>query len=182
MSRVGRQPIAVPERVKVDIDGTHVTVHGPKGELSYDISPEMSLRLEDGRLLVSRPSDAPRHRALHGLTRSLIANMVTGVDVGFAKTLEIYGLGYRVEQRGANLVFSLGFSHPVEVPPPSGITLEADGTNRLHIRGSDKGLVGQVAADIRALRPPEPYKGKGIRYAGEVVRRKAGKAGRAVKG
>jgi large subunit ribosomal protein L6 len=182
MSRVGRQPIALPERVKVDIDGTHVTVRGPKGDLSRDVSPEMSLRLEEGQLLVSRPSDAPRHRALHGLTRSLIANMVIGVDTGFSKTLEIYGLGYRVEQRGANLVFSLGFSHPVEIPPPPGITLEADGTNRFHIRGSDKELVGQIAANLRALRPPEPYKGKGIRYAGEVVRRKAGKAGRAVKG
>ncbi len=121
MSRVGRQPIALPERVKVDIDGTHVTVRGPKGDLSRDVSPEMSLRLEEGQLLVSRPSDAPRHRALHGLTRSLIANMVIGVDTGFSKTLEIYGLGYRVEQRGANLVFSLGFSHPVEIPPPPGI-------------------------------------------------------------
>ncbi len=181
MSRVGRQPIAVPERVKVDIDGTRVIVRGPKGELSRDVSPEMSLHLEGGQLLVSRPSDAPRHRALHGLTRSLLANMVTGVDSGFTKTLEIYGLGYRAEVRGDKLVLSLGFSHLVEVPPLPGITLETEGTNRVHIRGSDKELVGQVAADIRAIRPPEPYKGKGIRYAGEKVRRKAGKAGRAVR-
>jgi large subunit ribosomal protein L6 len=181
MSRVGRQPIAVPEKVKVDIDGTRVVVRGPKGELSRDVSPEMSLHLEGGQLLVSRPSDAPRHRALHGLTRSLLANMVTGVDSGFTKTLEIYGLGYRAEVRGDKLVLSLGFSHLVEVPPPPGITLETEGTNRVHIRGSDKEMVGQVAADIRALRPPEPYKGKGIRYAGEQVRRKAGKAGRAIR-
>jgi len=181
MSRVGRQPIAVPERVKVDIDGTRVIVRGPKGELSRDVSPEMSLHLEGGQLLVSRPSDAPRHRALHGLTRSLLANMVTGVDSGFTKTLEIYGLGYRAEVRGDKLVLSLGFSHLVEVPPLPGITLETEGTNRVHIRGSDKELVGQVAADIRAIRPPEPYKGKGIRYAGEKVRRKAGKAGRAIR-
>ena len=181
MSRVGRQPIAVPERVKVDIDGTRVIVRGPKGELSRDVSPEMSLHLEGGQLLVSRHSDAPRHRALHGLTRSLLANMVTGVDSGFTKTLEIYGLGYRAEVRGDKLVLSLGFSHLVEVLPLPGITLETEGTNRVHIRGSDKEMVGQVAADIRAIRPPEPYKGKGIRYAGEKVRRKAGKAGRAVR-
>jgi len=181
MSRVGRQPIAVPERVKVAIDGTRVVVRGPKGELSRDVSPEMSLQLEGGQLLVSRSSDAPRHRALHGLTRSLLANMVTGVDSGFTKTLEIYGLGYRAETRGDKLVLSLGFSHPIEVPPPPGITLETEGTNRVHVRGSDKEMVGQVAADIRALRPPEPYKGKGIRYAGEKVRRKAGKAGRAAR-
>ena len=181
MSRVGRQPIAVPERVKVDIDGTRVIVRGPKGELSRDVSPQMSLHLEGGQLLVSRHSDAPRHRALHGLTRSLLANMVTGVDSGFTKTLEIYGLGYRAEVRGDKLVLSLGFSHLVEVPPPPGITLETEGPNRVHIRGSDKEMVGQVAADIRAIRPPEPYKGKGIRYAGEKVRRKAGKAGRAIR-
>ena len=181
MSRVGRQPIAVPASVKVDIDGTRVVVRGPKGELSRDVSPEMSLHLEGGQLLVSRPSDAPRHRALHGLTRSLLANMVTGVDSGFTKTLEIYGLGYRGEMKGGKLVLSVGFSHLVEVPPPPGIILETEGTNRVHIRGSDKEMVGQVAADIRAIRPPEPYKGKGIRYAGEKVRRKAGKAGRAVR-
>ena len=181
MSRVGRQPIAIPDKVKVEIDGSHVTVRGPGGELSRDVPSEMTLRLEDGQLLVSRSSDAPRQRALHGLTRSLLANMVTGVDSGFSKMLELHGVGYRGEMRGDKLVLSLGYSHPIEVPPPAGITLHVEGTSRVLVRGSDKELVGQVAANIRALRPPEPYKGKGIRYAGEHVRRKAGKAGRAIK-
>lgn len=175
-------PIALPEKVKVEIDGRRVTVRGPAGELSREIASEIDLRLEDNQLLVSRSGDAPRQRALHGLTRALIANMVTGVDSGFSKMLELHGVGYRGEMRGANLVLSLGYSHPVEVPPPPGITFQMEGTNRLHVRGSDKEMVGQVAADIRALRPPEPYKGKGIRYAGEYVRRKAGKAGKAARG
>jgi large subunit ribosomal protein L6 len=181
MSRVGRQPIAVPDKVKVEIDGTHVTVRGPGGQLSRDLPAEMTLRLEGGQLLVSRSSDAPRQRSLHGLTRSLLANMVAGVDSGFSKTLELHGVGYRGEMRGEKLVLSLGYSHPVEVAPPAGISFQMEGTNRVLVRGSDKERVGQVAADIRALRPPEPYKGKGIRYAGETVRRKAGKAGRAVR-
>jgi large subunit ribosomal protein L6 len=181
MSRVGRMPITVPQKVNIEIDGSRVTVRGPGGELSREIAPGMELRLEDNQLLVSRSSDAPRERALHGLTRALIANMVTGVDSGFSKMLELHGVGYRGEMRGANLVLSLGYSHPVDVPPPPGITFQMEGTNRLRVLGSDKEQVGQVAADIRALRPPEPYKGKGIRYAGEYVRRKAGKAGKAAR-
>jgi len=182
VSRVGRMPIPVPEKVKVEIDGCRVTVHGPGGELSREIAAGMELRLENNQVLVSRAGDAPRERALHGLTRALIANMVTGVDSGFSKMLELHGVGYRGEMRGPNLVLSLGYSHPVEVPPPDGITFQMEGTGRLRVLGRDKEQVGQVAADIRALRPPEPYKGKGIRYAGEYVRRKAGKAGKAAKG
>jgi large subunit ribosomal protein L6 len=174
-------PITVPDKVKVEIDGCHVTVRGPGGELSRDVVPDMELRLEGGQITVSRSSDAPRQRALHGLTRALIANMVMGVDSGFSKMLELYGVGYRGEMRGTSVVLSLGFSHPVEVPPPPGITLQMEGTNRLLVKGADKEAVGQTAADIRALRPPEPYKGKGIRYAGEYVRRKAGKAGKAAR-
>lgn len=181
MSRVGRTPITIPDKVKVDVSGTHVKVTGPRGELSRDVHPEMAVQLEDGKLTVSRPSDAPNHRALHGLTRSLLANMVTGVSTGFSKTLEFYGVGYRAEQRGDSIVLSLGFSHPVEVHPPEGIVFEVEGTSRVHIRGNDREQVGQAAANVRALRPPEPYKGKGIRYAGEYVRRKAGKAGKAVR-
>jgi large subunit ribosomal protein L6 len=181
MSRVGKMPIPIPDKVKVEIDGRHVTVRGPGGELSRDIATEIDLRLEDNQLVVSRSGDAPRERALHGLTRALIANMVTGVDSGFSKMLELHGVGYRGEMRGTNLVLSLGYSHPVDVPPPPGITFQMEGTNRLVVKGSDKEQVGQVAADIRALRPPEPYKGKGIRYAGEYVRRKAGKAGKAAR-
>jgi large subunit ribosomal protein L6 len=181
MSRIGRMPIPVPEKVKVEIDGCHVIVRGPGGELSRDISPDIDLRFEGNQLLVSRSSDAPRQRALHGLTRALVANMVAGVDTGFSKMLELYGVGYRGEMRGVNIVLSLGFSHPVEVKPPPGIVLQMEGTNRLVVKGADKEAVGQAAADIRALRPPEPYKGKGIRYAGEYVRRKAGKAGKAAR-
>jgi large subunit ribosomal protein L6 len=181
MSRVGKMPITVPEKVKVEIDGCHVIVRGPGGELSRDISSEIDLRLEDGQVLVSRRSDAPSQRALHGLTRALIANMVTGVDSGFSKMLELYGVGYRGEMRGTHVVLSLGYSHPIEVPPPAGITFQMEGTNRLLVKGADKEAVGQTAADVRALRPPEPYKGKGIRYAGEYVRRKAGKAGKAAR-
>lgn len=179
MSRVGKQPIPIPAAVKVEIDGSHVTVRGPRGELSRDVSAEMRLEIDDGRLLVSRPTDEARHRALHGLTRALIANMVTGVDAGFTRTLELQGVGYRAAQTGEKITLSLGFSHPVEVAPPAGIELQVEGTSRVHVRGIDKELVGQTAANIRALRPPEPYKGKGVRYLGERVRRKAGKAGKA---
>jgi large subunit ribosomal protein L6 len=174
-------PIAVPDKVKVEIDGRHVTVRGPGGEQSHDAAPEIDVRLDDNQILVSRSGNAPRERALHGLTRALIANMVTGVDSGFSKMLELHGVGYRGEMRGPNLVLSLGYSHPVEVPPPPGITFQMEGTNRLLVKGINKADVGQTAADIRALRPPEPYKGKGIRYAGEYVRRKAGKAGKAAR-
>jgi large subunit ribosomal protein L6 len=177
MSRVGRAPIAVPSNVKVEIDGAQIKVSGPKGNLSRTLDPEMRLHLEEGRLLVTRPSDEPRHRAMHGLTRALVANMVTGVDQGFRKTLELVGVGYRAQKQGNNLVLALGFSHPVNIEPPPGITFEVDGP-RVHVDGIDKEQVGQVAANIRKLRPPEPYLGKGIRYQGERVRRKAGKAGK----
>lgn len=179
MSRIGRQPIAISPKVQVTIDGRHVVVKGPKGELSLDVHPDLRLHLEDGKLVVTRPTDQPHHRALHGLTRALLANMVTGVEHGFTKTLELQGVGYRAQQAGSKVQLALGFSHPVEVEPPPGITLEVEGTSRIHVRGIDKQLVGQVAANIRRLRPPEPYKGKGIRYADERVRRKAGKAGKA---
>jgi len=163
--------------VKVEIDGAQIKVSGPKGNLSRTLDPEMRLHLEEGRLLVTRPSDEPRHRAMHGLTRALVANMVTGVDQGFRKTLELVGVGYRAQKQGNNLVLALGFSHPVNIEPPPGITFEVDGP-RVHVDGIDKEQVGQVAANIRKLRPPEPYLGKGIRYQGERVRRKAGKAGK----
>ena len=178
MSRIGKQPIPIPSSVQVQTEGTSVTVKGPKGELQRDVHPDMRLHLEEGQLIVTRPSDAPRHRALHGLTRALLANMVSGVESGFSKTLELHGVGYRAQQMGSNLQVTVGFSHPVDFTPPPGITLEVDGTNRIHIRGIDKALVGQVAAEIRHIRPPEPYKGKGIRYEGEHVRRKAGKVGK----
>jgi large subunit ribosomal protein L6 len=165
----------------VEIEGSHVTVRGPRGELSRDLHPDMRLDLEDGELRVTRPSDAPRHRSLHGLTRALVANMVAGVQTGFTKTLEMHGVGYRAQQQGERIVLSVGLSHTVEFSPPEGVVFEVEGTNRIHVRGIDKEKVGQVAAEIRRIRPPEPYKGKGIRYAGEHVRRKAGKAGKAVR-
>lgn len=178
MSRVGRQPIPISSDVEVEVRASHVTVRGPRGELSRDLPPEMRLHLDNDELRVTRPSDAPRHRSLHGLTRTLVANMVAGVREGFSKTLEMHGVGYRAQQQGNRLVLSVGFSHTVEISPPEGITLEVEGANRIHVRGIDKEKVGQVAAEIRRVRPPEPYKGKGIRYAGERVRLKAGKAGR----
>lgn len=179
MSRVGKVPIAIPKDVDVRIDGSRVTVKGPKGELSRDVVPEVRLELKDGQLLVSRDSDQSRHRAMHGLTRSLLANMVTGVSEGYAKTLEMQGVGYRAQMQGRDLVLAVGYSHPVQVPPPPGIEFQVDGTSRIIVKGVSKELVGQVAADVRKIRPPEPYKGKGIRYLGEYVRRKAGKAGKA---
>jgi len=182
MSRVGRQPVPVPAGVEVDIEGSRVSVRGPKGQLERQFPPGMQFQVEDGRIRVNRPSDAARHRALHGLSRSLLANMVTGVSEGFAKTMELQGVGYRAAMQGDKLVLSLGFSHPVEVAPPKGVTFEVEGTSRVHVRGIDRQKVGQAAADLRALRPPEPYKGKGVRYLGEIVRRKAGKAGKAAKG
>ncbi len=178
MSRIGKQPIPIPASVTVQIEGSTVTVTGPKGELQRECHPEMRIQLDDGQVLVTRPSDEARHRALHGLTRALLANMVTGVEAGFAKTLELHGVGYRAQQTGSSIQVLVGFSHPVNIEPPDGITLEVDGTNRIHVRGVDKELVGRIAAEIRSTRPPEPYKGKGIRYEGEHVRRKAGKAGK----
>jgi len=172
-------PIALPPQVEARIEGTRVTVKGPRGELSRDFSPDMTISLADGQITVSRPSDRPQHRSMHGLTRSLLANMVTGVSGGFVKVLELQGVGYRAQMQGPKLVLQVGYSRPVEVEPPDGITLAVEGTNRVLVQGISRELVGQMAADIRAVRPPEPYKGKGIRYQGEKVRRKAGKAGKA---
>ncbi len=178
MSRIGKMPIPVPSGVQVDINGDEVSVKGPRGELKRRIPTEIRIHQEDGRLLVTRSSDQPRHRALHGLIRSLLANMVTGVDQGFTKTLEIQGTGYRAQKQGDKVVIQVGYSHPVEVDPPAEINFEVEGTSRILVQGIDRELVGQVAANIREIRPPEPYKGKGIRYLGEYVRRKAGKAGK----
>lgn len=182
MSRIGRQPIPVGKGVKVAIDGNTVTVSGPRGTLSREIHPDIAIEQQDGTITVSRPDDEPRHRALHGLSRSLINNMVVGVSEGYTRVLEIQGVGYRAAKTGDALTLALGFSHPVEVYPPEGITVNVEGTTRVRIEGIDKELVGQLAANIRAIRKPEPYKGKGIRYLGENVRRKAGKAGKGGKG
>ena len=177
MSRIGKLPITVPANVTVTIENNLVTVKGPKGELNRQINKDMILKLEDGHLTVERPSDDKEHRAMHGLSRTLINNMVIGVTDGFTKTLEINGVGYRAAKQGENINFTLGFSHPVVKEPPAGITFEVPAPNKIIVKGANKETVGAVAADIRTLRPPEPYKGKGIRYEGEVVRRKAGKAG-----
>jgi large subunit ribosomal protein L6 len=181
MSRIGKLPITIAKGVDVNVQGKTVRVKGPKGELVRDFPDEMSFDIADGKVSVVRANDEKHVRALHGLSRSLLNNMVTGVSDGFTKTLELQGVGYRVQQAGPNVTLSVGYSHPVEVKPPDGIQLEVDGTTRLHVRGIDKELVGQVAANIRKVRKPEPYKGKGIRYLGERVRRKAGKAGKAGK-
>ena len=178
MSRIGRLPVTVPKGVDVTINGRQVTVKGPKGELSMVLAEPIEIAQNDGVLTVTRPSDEGEIRALHGLSRSLIANMVTGVTEGYRKTLEIVGVGYRVQARGSNLEFSLGFSHPVTVSPPEGITLRVETPTRLVVEGIDKQQVGEVAANIRKLRKPDPYKGKGVRYQGEQVRRKVGKAGK----
>jgi large subunit ribosomal protein L6 len=173
-------PIPVPPGVKVSIDNDEVTVTGPKGELRRRFNPDMAITLDDNILTVSRPSDSKEHRSLHGLTRSLLANMVQGVSKGFAKELEIVGVGYRAEKSGDKLVFRIGFSHPVEVTPLPGISLDVEGGNHIKVSGIDKEVVGEMAAEIRAIRPPDAYKGKGIRYAGEEVHLKAGKAGKAI--
>ena len=182
MSRVGRMPITVPPGVAVSIKQDEVTVTGPRGELYRRFHPDMSITLDDDTLMVSRPSDGRVHRSLHGLTRSLLANMVEGVARGFEKELEIVGVGYRAEKAGDKLVIRIGFSHLVEVPPLPGVSLSVEGSNRIKVTGIDKEVVGEMAARIRAIRPPDAYKGKGIRYAGESVRLKAGKAGRAIGG
>ena len=181
MSRIGKLPIQVAKNVQLDIDGSTVKVKGPKGELTRDFPAGVSFEMADGAVRVIRADDEKQTRAIHGLSRSLLANMVTGVSDGFTKTLELQGVGYRVSQAGEKITLAVGYSHPVEVAPPSGIQLEVEGTTKLHVRGIDKELVGQVAANIRKVRKPEPYKGKGIRYLGERVRRKAGKAGKAGK-
>ena len=177
MSRVGRMPIEIPAGVTVDLQGQHITVKGPKGELSRDIHEDIKVAVEGNEILVTRPSDNKNHRALHGLTRALVANMVTGVHDGFSKKLEINGVGYRAAKQGNKLVLTLGFSHPAEMEAPAGITIDVPNQTEIVVSGADKEVVGAVAADIRKWRKPEPYKGKGIRYEGEVVRRKAGKAG-----
>jgi len=180
VSRIGRVPIPLPEGVRVDVQGVQVTVTGPKGSLSREFHPDMEITLEDGQLRVCRPTDQRHHRALHGLTRALLNNMVIGVTQGFQKRLEIHGVGYRVDLQGdGSLLLHLGFSHPVCIVPPEGIQFEVEPRSKqISVHGIDKELVGQVAAEIRAWRPPEPYKGKGVRYIGEYVRRKAGKAGK----
>ena len=177
MSRIGRKPIPVPKNVTATVDGQTVKVKGPKGELERRLHPEMEIALDDGNLVVKRPSDEPNHRALHGLTRTLVANMVDGVTKGYSKQLEIIGVGYKAETRPYGLQLAIGFSHPVEYRSPKGIKLTAPQPTQIVIEGADKELVGQVAAELRSLRPPEPYKGKGIKYQGEQIRRKAGKAG-----
>ncbi len=177
MSRIGRTPIAVPAGVDVVIDGASITVKGPKGTLQRELPADIDVALDGGQLVVTRPSDERRHRSLHGLTRTLVSNMVVGVSDGYAKDLEIVGVGYRAAAPSpTRLEMALGFSHPVNLDAPDGITFETPAATRITVRGIDKQLVGQVAANIRKIRKPEPYKGKGIRYAGEIVRRKAGKA------
>jgi large subunit ribosomal protein L6 len=178
MSRIGRMPIALPQGVEVSQEGRQLTVKGPLGQLSRELHAEMKLERDDGQLRIVRPSDEPRHRALHGLTRTLVNNMITGVTTGFTKGLEISGVGYRAQLQGTKLVLALGYSHPVEVTPPAGIEFRVETPTRLAVFGADKELVGQTAAFIRSRRKPEPYKGKGIRYAGEQILRKAGKAGK----
>jgi large subunit ribosomal protein L6 len=179
MSRIGKKPIPVPGKVSVSIDKRAVTVKGPKGELTIDAHPNMSVKVEDGNVIVERPNDERQNRALHGLTRALIANMVEGVSTGFRKTLNIEGVGYTSDLRGKDLVLKLGFSHEVVVTPPQNISFALEDRGRvIHIDGIDKQTVGQVAANIRELRPPEPYLGKGVRYSDEVIRRKAGKTGK----
>jgi large subunit ribosomal protein L6 len=177
MSRIGRRPIAIPAGVEVTLDGNDVRVKGPRGELSRRLHREVIVRREDGEIVVERPSDGPEHRSLHGLSRTLVANMVEGVTTGFTKTLEIVGVGYRAETKPFGLTLALGYSHPIDYKAPEGITLRAVNPTTVEVSGTDKEVVGQVAAEIRSLRPPEPYKGKGVKYQGEVIRRKAGKAG-----
>ena len=175
MSRIGKKPIPVPKGVDFSINGNTVKVKGPKGELTHTFTPSMVVRVENDEILVERPNDDKNERALHGLTRALIANMVQGVTEGFKKTLEIVGVGYKAEKKGKNLVVTVGYSHPIEYPEPSGITLTTPAPTVIVVEGIDKQKVGQVAAELRQFRKPEPYKGKGIRYQGEQVRRKAGK-------
>ena len=179
MSRIGRTPILIPQGVTVDVQKNSVRVKGPKGEISRSFDPAMQIGLEDNTIVVQRPTDHRRHRSLHGLTRALLNNMVVGVSEGFVRRLEIQGVGYRAEMQGKNLVLNVGYSHPVVIEPPDGISFEIEkGYRGISVLGVDKEMVGEIAARIRRVRPPEPYKGKGIRYQGEYVRRKAGKAGK----
>ena len=181
MSRIGKKPIAIPAGVDVKINGSEVTVKGPKGELKDTFNADMSIAMENNEIVVTRPSDNKEHRALHGLTRTLIANMVEGVSVGYKKELEVNGVGYRAQKQGKNLVMNLGYSHQVIMPEVDGITVEVPNNNSIIISGADKQKVGQFAAEVREKRPPEPYKGKGIKYVGEYIRRKEGKAAKGSK-
>ena len=178
MSRIGRKPIAIPSGVEVKVNGAEVTVKGPKGTLTNTFNSRITVKVEGAEILVTRPSDEKEDRALHGLTRTLVSNMVIGVTEGFKKELEVNGVGYRVQKQGKNLVMNLGYSHQVIMPEPDGITVEVPGPNSIVISGADKQKVGQFAAEVREKRLPEPYKGKGIKYAGEYIRRKEGKAGK----
>ncbi|AQS57978.1 50S ribosomal protein L6 [Desulforamulus ferrireducens] len=177
MSRIGKKPIPVPQGVDIQIEGNLVRVKGPKGQLEREFHRDMVIKLEEGNLVVNRPSDAKNHRSLHGLTRTLLSNMVEGVTKGFQRNLELVGVGYRAAKQGNKLVLTVGYSHPVEFEPPAGIEIEVPAPTKITLKGADKQAVGQLAANIRAVREPEPYKGKGIKYEGEVIRRKAGKAG-----
>lgn len=178
MSRIGKVPVKIPTGVEVTVNGEEVVVKGPKGQLTQRVSPLIDVAVENGEVVVTRPSDDKTHRSLHGLTRTLIANMVEGVTNGYRKTLEISGVGYRAGRAGNRLTLQVGFSHPVEIMPPQGISFEVETPTRFHVIGIDKVVVGEIAARVRKIRPPEPYLGKGIRYAGERIRRKAGKAGK----
>jgi len=179
MSRIGKLPVAVPSGVQIKIDGHTVSVKGKRGELVREFHSDIEIKMEDGKVVVTRPSDSPSHRALHGTTRALLANMVKGVSEGFTRVLQVEGVGYRATMEGANLVFYLGYSHPVKVEPPVGIKFAADEKAKtVTIEGNDREQVGQIAANLRKLRPPEPYKGKGVMYQGERIRHKAGKAGK----
>jgi len=178
MSRIGRLPVTVPSSVEVTIDGRRLTVKGPKGTLTRELHPDMRVSQEDGTIVVTRPTEQKTHKQLHGLTRTLVNNMVVGVTDGYRKGLEITGVGYRATKVGEKLQLNLGYSHPIEIEPPTGISFEVENPTRLAVLGIDKELVGQVAARVRSTRKPEPYKGKGVRYAGEQIRRKAGKAGK----
>jgi len=178
MSRIGRKPIPIPAGVEVSVNGTEVTVKGPKGQLARRVHPDMKVIVQDNQVIVERPSDEKLHRALHGTTRSVIANMVEGVTNGYTKSLELVGVGYRAAKQGNKVTLSVGFSHPVDLPQVEGIEVEVPAQNKIVVRGIDKELVGIYAAKVRSIRPPEPYKGKGIRYEGENVRRKVGKTGK----
>ncbi|MGQ9496854.1 MAG: 50S ribosomal protein L6 [Desulfotomaculales bacterium] len=177
MSRVGKKPVDIPRGVDIKVEGNTITVKGPRGQLRRELPARVSVAVQDGKLMVERASDEPRDRSVHGLARTLVANMVEGVANGFQKSLELVGVGYRGVKQGKKLVLTIGYSHPVEVEPPEGIEIEVPAPNKIIVKGADKELVGQVAARIRAIREPEPYKGKGIRYEGEYIRTKAGKAG-----
>ncbi len=181
MSRIGKLPVAIPDKVTVEVADSVVRVKGPKGELQQHVLPVVTVSVNDGSVVVERKGDAKEYRSAHGLTRTLVANMIEGVSKGFRKSLEINGVGYRAAKAGENLNLTLGYSHPVSFSAPQGISFAVEGTNRVHVDGIDKQQVGQVAAEIRNLRPPEPYKGKGVRYEGEVIRKKLGKAGKAGK-